>query len=171
MKKADFDPASESIHGLLSESFQKREESEQDDQPMQNPYEQPSRRAGRSQQREEPVDQWEQQRSSSGSSEPPDDDEVQEDAPPPEQDDPIDEEVVDLWEAEDEEDYVVEQATRSSISASNPCVLYEAGIICEDGHTTKLMVLAIELYLRDAPHDFCHYTNFAYKKLFQLGRR
>ena len=46
------------------------------------------------------------------------------------------EEVVDLWEAEDEEDYVVEQATRSSISASNPWVLYEAGIVCaryEDG--------------------------------------
>ena len=50
------------------------------------------------------------------------------------------EEVVDLWEAEDppddDEDFVVEQATRSSISASNPWVLYEAGIICaryEDG--------------------------------------
>ena len=48
------------------------------------------------------------------------------------------EEVVDLWEAEDvpNEDYVVEHVTRSSISASNPCVLYEAGIICaryEDG--------------------------------------
>jgi hypothetical protein len=48
------------------------------------------------------------------------------------------EEVVDLWEAEDppDDDYVVEQATSSSISASNPWVLYEAGIICsrfEDG--------------------------------------
>ena len=48
------------------------------------------------------------------------------------------EEVVNLWEAEDppDEDYVVEQATCSSISASNPWVLYEAGIICardEDG--------------------------------------
>ena len=50
------------------------------------------------------------------------------------------EEVVDLWEAEDfpDEDYVVEQVTRASISASasNPWVLYEAGIICaryEDG--------------------------------------
>ena len=47
-------------------------------------------------------------------------------------------EVVNLWEAEDppDEDYVVEQATCSSISASNPWVLYEAGIICardEDG--------------------------------------
>ena len=44
------------------------------------------------------------------------------------------EEVVDPWEAEDppddDEDFVVEQATRSSISASNPWVLYEAGIIC-----------------------------------------
>ena len=52
------------------------------------------------------------------------------------------EEVVDLWEAEDppDDDYVVEQATSSSISASNPWVLYEAGIICsrdEDGHIQR----------------------------------
>ena len=54
------------------------------------------------------------------------------------------EEVVDLWEAEDppddDDDSVVEQATRSSISASNPWVLYEAGIICareENGELTK----------------------------------
>jgi len=54
------------------------------------------------------------------------------------------EEVVDPWEAEDppddDEDFVVEQATRSSISASNPWVLYEAGIICareENGEITK----------------------------------
>ena len=39
--------------------------------------------------------------------------------------------------------------------------------------STKLIVLGIELYLRDAPRDFCHYTNFAYKKPFQLveGRK
>ena len=60
------------------------------------------------------------------------------------QDDPMGEEVVNLWEAEDPpdevEDPVVEQATRSSISASNPWVLYEAGIICareENGELTK----------------------------------
>ena len=116
---------------------------------MENLYEQPSRRAGRSGQREEPVDQWEQQRSSSGSSESPeeepqqDEHHDQEEAPSqeqvdPTQDDPMGEEVVDLWGAEDapDEDYVVEQVTRSSISASNPWVLYEAGIICvryEDG--------------------------------------
>ena len=54
------------------------------------------------------------------------------------------EEVVDLWEAEDppddDDDSVVEQATRSSISASNPGVLYEAGIICAregDGEIIK----------------------------------
>jgi hypothetical protein len=54
------------------------------------------------------------------------------------------EEVVELWEAEDQpddfEDPVVEQATRSAISASNPWVLYEAGIICarsEDGEIIK----------------------------------
>ena len=53
-------------------------------------------------------------------------------------------EVVDLWEAEDPpddvENPVVEQATRSSISASNPWVLYEAGIICarqENGEIIK----------------------------------
>ena len=69
-REAEFDPKNESIHGLVS---QQREESERDDQPIENPYEQPSRRAGSSQQREEPADQWEQQRSSSGSSEPPQD--------------------------------------------------------------------------------------------------
>ena len=54
------------------------------------------------------------------------------------------EEVVDLWEAEDppddDDDSVVEQATRSSISASNPGVLFEAGIICAregDGEIIK----------------------------------
>ena len=149
--EVDFDPALESVHGLLAESFQQREESAQDDQPMQNPYEQPSRRAGSSLQREEPDSQWEQQRSSSGSSEPseqeeeiPPDEQPEQEATPtnvqvdPTQDDPMGEEVVDLWEAEDppDEDYVVEQVTRSSISASNPWVQYEAGIICarsEDG--------------------------------------
>ena len=60
------------------------------------------------------------------------------------QDDPMGEEAVDLWGAEDPpddvEDPVVTQATRSSISASNPWVLYEAGIICareENGELTK----------------------------------
>ena len=102
----------------------------------------PSRR-GRSQEREEPQDEWEQQRSSSGSSEPPQHDpfpddpqqnaqDNQQEEPSVEvQDDPMGEEVVDLWEAEDPpdevEDPVVEQATLSSISASNPWVLYEAG--------------------------------------------
>ena len=143
-REAEFDPKNESIHGLVS---QQREESERDDQPIENPYEQPSRRAGSSQQREEPADQWEQQRSSSGSSEPPQDEQPSPGQEPPSpvqeqvdltEDDPMGEEVVDLWEAEDppDEDYVVEAATRSSISGSNPWVLYEAGIICaryEDG--------------------------------------
>ena len=106
--------------------------------------------------REEPQDPWEQQRSSSGSSEPPQDDPFQDDPQQDAQDnqqeepsanvqdDPMGEEVVDLWEAEgppdDDEDFVVEQATRSSISASNPWVLYEAGIICareENGEIIK----------------------------------
>ena len=128
---------------------------------MQNPYEQSSRRTGSSSQpeepgqegsypqREEPDSQWEQQRSSSGSSEPPDQEDHPVDEQPDQeatstnvQDDPMGEEVVDLWEAEDppDDDYVVEQATSSSISASNPWVLYEAGIICsrdEDGHIQR----------------------------------
>ena len=106
---------------VTAESSQEREASAPSNEPMRNPYEQPSRRRGRSPQREEPQDPWEQQRSSSGS-------------PGPPQDDPMGEEVVDLWGAEDppddDDDPVVEQATRSSISASNPWVLYEAGIIC-----------------------------------------
>ena len=101
---------------------------------------------------EEPQDEWEQQRSSSGSSEPPQHDDPQQDAQDNQQeepslevqDDPMGEEVVNLWEAEDPpdeiEDTVVEQVTRKSISASNPWVLYEAGIICareENGELTK----------------------------------
>ena len=59
------------------------------------------------------------------------------------QDDPMGEEIVNLWEAEDPpDDFVdpVEQATKSSISASNPWVLYEAGIVCareENGELIK----------------------------------
>jgi hypothetical protein len=112
--------------------------------PMQSPYEQPSRRAGRFQERQEPASQWEQQHqqcSSSGNSEPSQEEPPQDDQPEQDllmnnvdltQDDPMGEEVVDLREAEDlpDENYVVEQVTRSSISASNPWVLYEAGIIC-----------------------------------------
>ena len=130
-KECDFDPTLNSIHGVTAESSHEREASAPSNEPMKNPYEQPSRRRGRSPQREEPQDPWEQQRSSSGSPEPP-------------EDDPMGEEVVDLWEAEDPpddgDDFVVEQATRSSISASNPWVLYEAGIICareEDGEIIK----------------------------------
>ena len=102
--------------------------------------------------REEPQDVWEQQRSSSGSSEPPQHDDPQQDAQDNQQeepsvdvqDDPMGEEVVNLWEAEDPpddmEDPIVEQATRSSIFASNPWVLYEAGIVCareENGELIK----------------------------------
>ena len=70
-RRVGFDPAAESVHGLLSEGSRNREESEQDDQPMGNPYEQPHRHAeaadpGSLQNREAPDDQWEQQRSSPG---------------------------------------------------------------------------------------------------------
>ena len=34
--------------------------------------------------------------------------------------------------------------------------------------STKLMVLAIDLYQNEAPRDFCPYTNFAYKKFTQF---
>ena len=137
----DFDPVKDSIYGTAAESSHERVVSAQDDdEPMMNPYEQPSRR-GRSQEREEPQDEWEQQRSSSGSSEPPQHDDPLQDAQDNQQEEPsaydqddqMGEEVVNLWEAEDPpdeiEDPVVEQATKSSISASNPWVLYEAGII------------------------------------------
>ena len=155
-KEDDFDPLLGSIYGATAESSHKREASAPSSEPMKNPYEQPSKRRGRSQEREEPQDPWEQQRSSSGSSEPPQDDPFQDDPQQDAQDnqqeepsanvqdDPMGEEVVDLWEAEgppdDDEDFVVEQATRSSISASNPWVLYEAGIICareENGEIIK----------------------------------
>ena len=147
----DFDPAMDSIYGTVAESSQEREASAQVDETVENPYEQPSRR-GRSPEREEPQDAWEQQRSSSGSSEPPQQDDPQQDAQDNQQeepsvevqDDPMGEEIVNLWEAEDPpddiEDTVVEQATRSSISASNPWVLYEAGIVCareENGELIK----------------------------------
>ena len=82
--EVDFDPTIESVHGLAAGSSLQREEPAPKSPPMQNPYEQPSRRTGRPSQqeepgqegssphREEPDSQWEQQRSSSGSSEPPD---------------------------------------------------------------------------------------------------
>ena len=34
--------------------------------------------------------------------------------------------------------------------------------------SSKLMVLAIDLYQHEAPRDFCPYTNFAHKKLTQF---
>ena len=149
-KEEEFDPSLHSLFGATAGSSHEREVSAQDNEPMQNPYDQPSRRRGRSQEREEPQDSWEQQRSPSGSSEPPQDDpqqdaqdNQQEEPSVDVQDDPMGEEVVDLWEAEDppdDEDFVVEQATRSSISASNPWVLFEAGIICareENGELIK----------------------------------
>ena len=146
-KEDDFDPLLDLIYGATAESSHKREASAPSSEPMKNPYEQSSKRRGRSQEREEPQDSWEQQRSSSGSSEPPQGDPFQDDPQQDAQDnqqeepsanvqdDPMGEEVVDLWEAEDppddddDDDFVVEQATRSSISASNPWVLYEAGIM------------------------------------------
>ena len=40
--------------------------------------------------------------------------------------------------------------------------------------STKLMVLAIEVYQRESPRDFCHYVNFAtrnFNSLLRVGRR
>ena len=34
--------------------------------------------------------------------------------------------------------------------------------------STKLMVLAVDLYQHEAPRGFCPYTNFAYKKITQF---
>ena len=89
-----------------------------------------------SQNQKEPVGPWEQQRSSPGSPE----SQGQDVAPPQDEDDPMGEEVADLWIAEDEEDYVARQATHSSISASNPWVLYEAGIVCARDEHGQLRV-------------------------------
>ena len=98
----DFDPIMDSIYGTAAERSHEREASAQGyDEPTKNPCEQPSRR-GRSQEREEPQDEWEQQRSSSGSSEPPQHDDPQQDAQDNQQEDPPDE----------IEDPVVEQATK-----------------------------------------------------------
>ena len=71
-KECDFDPSLDSIFGVTAESSQERGASAPSNEPMRNPY--ASRRRGRSPQREEPQDPWEQQRSSSGSPEPPQDD-------------------------------------------------------------------------------------------------
>ena len=78
-KEDDFDPLLDSVYGATAESSHKREASAPSSEPMKNPYEQSSKRRGRSQEREEPQDSWEQPRSSSGSSEPPQDDPFQDD--------------------------------------------------------------------------------------------
>ena len=132
--EVDFDPALESVHGLSAESSLQREEFAQDCQ-------------------------WEQQRSSSGSSEPPEepeeippDDQPEQEATPtnaqvdPSQDDPMGEEVANIWEAEDppDEDYVVEQVTRSSIYASNPWVLSADGQIEPNSSSEKVVVVLRE---------------------------
>ena len=46
----DFDPLMDSIYGAAAESSHEREASAPDDEPMRNPFEQPSRR-GRSQEK------------------------------------------------------------------------------------------------------------------------
>ena len=139
-KECDFDPAVDSIHGLTAESSTQREASAQGSEPMRNPYEQPSRRSGNSTQRETPDDQWEQQRSSSQEAlnlqhtilgkkilgRTIDQHKIglrtinKKNQWADTDDDPMGEEVVNLWEAEEppDDDYVVEQATKSSISAS-----------------------------------------------------
>ena len=150
----DFDPSSESIHGLLSGSSCQKEVSEKDDEPMNDPYTQPSRHTARgsSQQREEPQQDtsaerwWEDHRSSPGSPSsridlPPEevgrDAEEEQQEPYFEAEDHVQEEAAALWVTEDQiaDDYLSDQAS-SSVPATNPWVLYEAGVICsrlEDG--------------------------------------
>ena len=148
--REDFAPSSESIHGLLSGSSHQREEPEEDDEPMSDPYTRPSRFTtrggshqreeprGGSHQREEPQQDtsvqnlWEDHRSSPGSP-----DQPAEEEPYFEEEDHGQEEAAALW-VQDKEtrgDLFHEQTT-SSVSATNPWVLYEAGVICsrrEDG--------------------------------------
>ena len=150
--EVDFDPTLEALHGLLSESshHHQREESEQTDQPMQiHMNSHPGAQDALSRERNLPVNGNNNFPHQEGSSEPPEEEPPQDDQPEKEatpsheqvdhtQDDPMGEEVADIWKAKDvpDEDYAVEQVTRSSISASNPWVLYEAGMICardEDG--------------------------------------
>ena len=148
----DFDPKSESIHGLLSGSFHQREAPEEDDEPMNDPYTRPSRFTtrggsqpreeprGSSQQREEPQQDtsaskcWEGHRSSPGSPDQPQEAQVdaeEEQEPYFEKEDHVQEEAAALWVKQDEVegDYFIDQTT-SSVSATNPWVLYEAGVIC-----------------------------------------
>ena len=80
--REEFDPSSESIHGLLSGGSRQREEPEEEDEPMSDPYTRPSRHStarrgsqqrkvpppGSSQRREQPGERWsEDHRSSTGS--------------------------------------------------------------------------------------------------------
>ena len=144
----DFDPIVDSIYGAAAEGSQERE------RRLMKPWKthmNNHQEEDASPEREEPQDVWEQQRSSSGSSESPQYDDPQQDAQDNQQeepsvevqDDPMGEEAVNLWEAEDPpddiEDPVVEQATKSSISASNPWVLYEAGIVCAREESGELI--------------------------------
>ena len=69
-KPEEFDPKSESIHGLLSGSSHQREEPEEDDEPMNDPYTRPSgfTTRGGSQPREEPQGSSQQREEPRGSS-------------------------------------------------------------------------------------------------------
>ena len=140
-RREDFDPSSESTHGLLSGSSHQREETEEQDEPMNGPYTRPSdeHQPGSSQQREEPGERWwEDHRSSPGSPGsrtdlPPEEvglDAEEEQEPYFEAGDHVQEEAAALWVTEDqlEDDYLSDQVT-SSVAASNPWVLYEAGVI------------------------------------------
>ena len=121
---------------------------------MSDPYTRPSRHStargssqqreepppGSSQQREEPGERWsEDHRSSPGSpgsriNLPPEEvglDAEEEQDPCFEAEDHVQEEAAALWVTEEElqDDYLLDQAT-SSVSASKPWVLYEAGVMC-----------------------------------------
>ena len=149
----DFGPSSESTHGLLSGSPNQKETPEEEDEPMNDPYIRPLRHStarGSSQQREEPQpgssqqreepgrNWWEDHRSSPGSPGsridlPPEEVglDAEEQEPYFEAEDHVQEEAAASWVTEDqlEGDYLSDQVT-SSVSASNPWVLYEAGVIC-----------------------------------------
>ena len=140
------DPSSESIHGLLSGSSYQKGAPEEDDEPMNGAYTQPSRHTarGRSRQREEPQPDtsaerwWEDHRSSPRSPGSRIDlqpqevglDAEEEQGPYFEAEDHVLEEAAAIWVTEEqvEGDYLSDQAT-SSVSATNPWVLYEAGVI------------------------------------------
>ena len=111
-------------------------------QPGEEPQQREAPRRS-SQQREAPQQDtsaqrwWEDHRSSPGSPDEPQ--EAEDDEPYFEKEDHVQEEAAALWIEEDQiqHDYLIDQST-SLVPATNPWVLYEAGVICSRGKDGSL---------------------------------